>query len=492
MRSMSLAAAAEAVSGRLLGENRAFAEVSTDSRAIPPAALFIALRGERFDGHAFLEQAVAAGAIGLMIEEGALPQLPEFGRHLDCPRILVADCRLALGRLAQAWRQASPARLVAVTGSNGKTSLKEMLKAILGADGTQVLATQGNLNNDIGLPLTLLRLENEPLAVVEMGANHPGEIDYLSRLAMPEVAVLNNAGRAHLEGFGSLEGVARAKAEILNGLKEGGSFVYPADSHWAGLWQGLVAEHKTLGQTLDQTLGFGLSSSAQVRSPEPRAELLWSGQGFVSRFSIEAPQFMQGQPLDIELALPGEHNRQNALAAASAALLLGIPAGQIAKGLAELRPVPGRLNCQRLAGAWLVDDSYNANPDSMKAAIEVLASAKGRTTLVLGDMGELGPDALALHREVGARAREAGIQRLFVLGTLSKAMLEGFGGQNDASDDADARHCSDRAALVAALIRDWRPDEAILVKGSRASAMDLVVKALVLHWNQQKNQEGHP
>lgn len=508
MRSMSLAAAAEAVSGRLLGENRAFAEVSTDSRAIPPAALFIALRGERFDGHAFLEQAVAAGAIGLMIEEGALSQLPEFDGYLNCPRILVADCRLALGRLAQAWRQASPARLVAVTGSNGKTSLKEMLKAILGADGTQVLATQGNLNNDIGLPLTLLRLENEPLAVVEMGANHPGEIDYLSRLAMPDVAVLNNAGRAHLEGFGSLEGVARAKAEILNGLKPGGGFVYPADSPWASLWQGLIAEQgglsQTRGQTLGQTLGFGLSSAAQVRSPEPRAELVWGEEGFASCFSIEAPGLMpgfnQGQPLAIHLALPGEHNRQNALAAAAAALLLEIPPEQIARGLAGLRPVPGRLNCQRLAGAWLVDDSYNANPDSMRAAIEVLASAPApaRTTLVLGDMGELGPDALALHREVGARAREAGIQRLFVTGALSRATLEGFEGQDAAShvashvasDDVEARHFSNHEALAEALVQTWQPGEAILVKGSRAAAMDLVVKALALRWNQPQNPQG--
>lgn len=465
MRSMSLAAAAQAVSGQLVGQNIEFAQVSTDSRQMPAGALFVALRGERFDAHEFLEQALAAGAGALMVERQA---------ELDIPQILVADCRLALGQLARAWRQASPARVLALTGSNGKTSLKEMLKAILSADGTDVLATQGNLNNDIGVPLTLLRLENEPLAVVEMGANHPGEIAYLSQLALPEIALLSNAGRAHLEGFGSLEGVARAKAEILQGLKAGGHFVYHADSPWAVLWKELAEGY--------QTLSFGLSGKAQVRSPEAGIDMAWTWQGFASRFSIEAPGLLQ-QPVAIQLALPGEHNRHNALAAAAAALVLGIPGAQIAKGLGQLQPVPGRLQCQRLADAWLVDDSYNANPDSLSAAIRVLATAPGRTTLVLGDMGELGPEALELHRAVGIEARDVGIDRLFGLGRLSAVAVEAFG--------AGAGHFVERDALVQALIEDWQADEAILVKGSRSAAMDLVVRALHQYWIHNYRQGNH-
>lgn len=466
MRSMSLVAVAEAVSGQLIGRDTEIAEISTDSRKMPEAALFVALRGERFDAHDFLDQAKNAGAAALMVECQV---------DLGLPQILVPDCRLALGQLARAWRQASPAKVLALTGSNGKTSLKEMLKAILSADGTDVLATQGNLNNDIGVPLTLLRLENEPLAVVEMGANHPGEISYLTQLVLPEVAILNNAGRAHLEGFGSLEGVARAKAEILHGLKAGGHFIYPAESPWAGLWQQLAQDCKTLT--------FGFSDQAQVRSPESSIDMAWTDAGFVSRFSIKAPGLVS-KPISIELTLAGEHNRHNALAAAAAALVLGISGAQISQGLGQLQPVPGRLHCQKLAGAWLVDDSYNANPDSFSAAIRVLATAPGRTTLVLGDMGELGPDAAHLHEAVGAEAKAAAIQRLYGLGKMAAAAVEAFG--------SGAEHFTERDALVQALIKGWQAGEAILIKGSRSAAMDLVVKALEQHGTTKRQEGSHP
>jgi UDP-N-acetylmuramoyl-tripeptide--D-alanyl-D-alanine ligase len=356
------------------------------------------------------------------------------------------------------WRRASDARLVAVTGSNGKTTVKELTAAVLAQTG-RVLATQGNLNNDIGLPLTLCRLVDEDYAVVELGANHPGEIDYLTRIARPDVAVLNNAGRAHLEGFGTLEGVARAKAEIIHGLAEGGVFVFNADDSFAGLWRELAGAARTLS--------FGIREPADIHSPQSAAELVWDSQGFTMRFEVQTP----AGDFEARLALAGEHNRMNALAASAAAIALGVSPAEIARGLAGVKPVAGRLcPLPGMAGARLIDDSYNANPDSVAAAIAVLAAAPGRRTLVLGDLAELGKGASGLHAELGERARAAGIDRLFACGEMSGAAVRGFG--------AGGRHFADQQSLIEALADSLGAEDSILIKGSRSARMDRVVLAL--------------
>jgi UDP-N-acetylmuramoyl-tripeptide--D-alanyl-D-alanine ligase len=449
MLSMSLQQAAEVTGGRLIGENLAFDSVSTDSRNLQGHPLFVALRGERFDAHAFLSQARDAGACALMLEQQA--------DNLDIPQLLVADTRQALGRLAAAWRQGSATRVVGLTGSNGKTTLKEMLAAILRQGDQPVLATRGNLNNDIGLPLTLLRLRDEPLAVVEMGANHKGEIDYLSRLARPDVAVLNNAGRAHLEGFGSLRGVATAKAEILNGLSPDGCFVYHADSEWAPLWRELAGERRTLG--------FGLSPQAQVRGIGAMSTE-WTSAGFSSHFEVQTPS----QRVPVMLQLAGEHNRLNALAAIATAHCLGVPVAAMQRGLAEIAPVKGRLSCLRSGGVNVVDDSYNANPDSIQAAIDVMRGAPGTGFLVLGDMAELGEAAVSLHAQMGQQAQAAGIAHLYTVGPLSAAASEAFG--------QGGAHFRDQTQLIDALRARIQPGDTLLIKGSRSAAMDRVVDAL--------------
>jgi UDP-N-acetylmuramoyl-tripeptide--D-alanyl-D-alanine ligase len=444
----SLGALAGPLGGQVVGGDAAFASVSTDSRHLAPGDLFVALVGPRHDGHAYVGQAVVHGAVAALV-----------GRDVDVamPRLLVPDTRLALGRLAALWRNAAKARVLAVTGSNGKTTVKEMLAAVLRQRGT-VLATEGNLNNDIGVPLTLTRLQDEDYAVVEMGANHAGEIRYLSEMATPDVAVLNNAGRAHLEGFGSLEGVARAKAEIALGLRAGGTFVYHADSQWVQLWQELAAGRRTLS--------FGLGADAEVRSPGSRTEV-WREDGFVSSFYIR----IGADAFEVGLHLGGEHNRLNALAAAAAAHCVGTTPAQIRDGLESVRPVAGRLCPRRRAdGLWVVDDTYNANPDSVAAAARVLAAAPGRRMLVLGDLAELGADSGRLHAEVGSLVRSAGIDLLWTVGAASGAASAAFG--------AGGRHFAAQAQLADALRESVGPGDYLLVKGSRSARMERIVDAL--------------
>ncbi len=433
----------------LHGADAEVAGVGSDSRTLEPGRLFVALRGPRFDGHDYLEAAAARGAAGALVDRRASDALP-------C--LQVEDTRLALGRLGTLWRLRSGARVAAVTGSNGKTTVKEMLAAIL-SRVDRTLATRGNLNNDIGLPLTLCRLQEERFAVVEMGANHPGEIGHLSRVARPDVAVLNNAGRAHLEGFGSVEGVARAKAEILEGLADDGVFVFNADDPHAGLWRRLAAGRRVLT--------FGVEAAADVRSPADSLELRWDEAGFRSRFEVRTP----AGAFSVSLALSGGHNRMNALAAIAAAHALEVPVEAMVEGLAALKPVAGRLNPRKgPRGVRVVDDSYNANPDSVRMAVEVLCQAPGRRLLVLGDLGELGPEAERLHRELGAFARERGIERLLTCGRLSRAAAQAFG--------RGAEHFDSREALVERLEGLLEQGDTVLVKGSRAAAMDEVVAAL--------------
>lgn len=448
MIAFTLSEMAQAIGARHLGADERFAAVSTDTRTLAEGDLFVALKGPSFDGHDYLSQALAQGAVAAVVER----EIP-----LDCPQLVVPDTRIALGDMAAQWRQKSSAQVIAVTGSNGKTTVKEMIAAILGRQG-RVLATRGNLNNDIGVPLTLMRLQGEAFAVVEMGANHPGEIGYLSKLTRPDVALLNNACRSHLEGFGSLEGVAKAKSEIVSGLTETGCFVFNADDNFAPFWSGVAAGRRRCT--------FGIQQPADVSSPGELA-LQWHAHGFSSRFTVVTPN----GSLEIELALAGEHNRMNALAAIAAALQVGASEQSIVEGLGLLRPIKGRLQPLRgRQGVWLIDDSYNANPDSVGAAIRVLAGAPGRRFLVLGELGELGPGTEEFYRELGRQAQVAGIDHLYAVGGAGVAAQQVTrGGGAFAS----------RESLLERLQQELRPGDRVLVKGSRAAGMEKVINALV-------------
>ncbi len=454
MSMFPLSRAAGWLDARQIGADVVIENVGSDTRSLRPGQLFVALTGPRFDGHDFAAEAEARGAAALLVSRELETRLPQ---------LLVPDTRLALGRLAAAWRTTLPGRVVAVTGSNGKTTTKEMIAAILAEDGS-VAATRGNLNNDIGLPLTLLAAREQDYLVLEMGANHPGEIAGLSAIARPDLVLITNAGRAHLEGFGSLEGVARAKGEVIGGLSPNGTFVLNADDPHAPLWQELAA-----GREL---LSFGRAAAADVRLDAVQQPLGLNGNGFRSRYLIHTPR----GPLDLQLSLAGEHNMLNALAAVAVAETLGVAHASIHSALAALQPVAGRMQPRPgHAGSVLIDDSYNANPESVGAALAVLAGLRGRRWLVLGDLGELGTDAPALHGEIGRRAKRAGLERLWTVGPLSQEAAAGFG--------TGGRHFSDRATLVADLHGALGKDDVVLVKGSRSAAMELVVEALVPEGN---------
>jgi UDP-N-acetylmuramoyl-tripeptide--D-alanyl-D-alanine ligase len=456
---MRLSEAAHAVGGELRGSDREFDAVRSDTRGLPPRALFVALKGERFDGHDFLDQAAAAGAAGALVQE------PEVGRRkseVALPQVIVKDTRLALGTLAAHWRSRFSIPLVAITGSNGKTTVKEMLAAIMRAvhdesrvtgHESRVLATTGNLNNDIGLPLTLLELNSRHrCAVVEMGMNHAGEIRYLGGLARPDVALVTNAGMAHREFFDSEEAIARAKGEIFESLPPRGTAVINADDRHAPLWRDLAAGRRIVE--------FGLEREATVTAR-------YALRFLDSEILVKTPA---GEAAAIVQA-PGEHNVRNALAASAAAHALAVPVARIAAGLSCFTGVKGRLQRKPAAGgATLIDDTYNANPDSARAAIAVLALAAGAKLFVLGDMGELGPGAAALHAGIGEAARAAGVDRLYTLGELSRLAAQAFG--------EGARHFMQVDDLAAALRAELTPQATVLVKGSRFMKMERVVDAL--------------
>jgi UDP-N-acetylmuramoyl-tripeptide--D-alanyl-D-alanine ligase len=444
----SLDEAVSRVGGSREGGDRRFTSVGTDSRADCSGQLFVALRGERFDGHAHIAAAREAGAVAAMVDH----PLP-----LDLPQWIVEDTRLGLGRLAGAWRDDFPGRVVAITGSNGKTTVKEMVAAVLGQVG-RVRATRGNLNNDIGMPLTLLSARDEDFLVLEMGANHHGEVGYMTDIARPDVALITNAGRAHLEGFGSVDGVARAKGEIARGLPADGVFVFAGDARYADLWRGLAAGRRALT--------FGLEGDADLWADRSAIHVEWTDAGFGTHVVARH----DGHEIPITLRLAGEHNARNALAAAATALALGIDPEAIRAGLATLTPVKGRLCPRRCGTAGVIDDTYNANPDSIAAAIQVLSGLSGRRWLILGDLAELGPEADGLHREIGDLARAAGIDRLFTVGALSASATTAFGD--------GARHFADQGDLVRALRAELSAGDRILVKGSRSARMERVVEAL--------------
>ncbi len=438
-----LSTAAHWLDAKQLGQDVTFNGVCTDSRNIEAGSLFIALRGPNHDGHLHVAAAAAAGAVAALVEH-----------PVDCviPQVIVADTRLALGQLAASWRKEMATPLLAVTGSNGKTTVKEMCAAILSQAGN-TLATRGNLNNDIGVPLTLLRLQKEhQYGVIEMGANHPGEIAYLTDLTRPQVAILNNAAAAHLEGFGSLEGVAQAKGEIFAGLAENGVAIINGDDPFAPMWRELTASK--------QVLGFGLEKPADVTAR-------WQGDLYGSRLEVTTPI----DEFRVDLALPGRHNVMNALAAIAAATALNIDSEQIIAGLESMKSVGGRLQArQGINSATVLDDSYNANPDSIRAGLQVLADCSGQRYLALGDMGELGAESAELHRMVGDVAREVGIDRLYATGSLSRGAAEAFG--------ENGHYFEQQQQLIEALLPEMKSDVTVLVKGSRSSRMERVVEAL--------------
>ena len=430
-----------------------FTSVGSDTRTLQRGALYVALRGTRFDGHDFVRNALENGASAAMVDSEFQAQVA--GIDAGTPLLVVDDTREALGGLAAAWRNHFDIPLIAVTGSNGKTTVKEMLALILAeaaGDAKAVLATQGNLNNDIGMPLMLLRLRaNHRFAVIEMGMNHLCEIEYLSRLARPTVALVNNAQSAHVGELGSIEKIAQAKGEIFSGLRPGGVAVINADDAFAPLWREL--------NTGREVIEFGLAHPAQVTG---RYQLLPAG----ARLDIKLP----GETISVNLQVPGLHNVRNALAASALALGVQITPSAIAQGLSAFQGVPGRLQSKAvLHGATLIDDSYNANPGSVCAAIEVLAQVPGEKILVLGDMGELGAEGARLHTEIGHYAREKGVDALFCLGDLSQHAAQAFG--------AGAWHFERIQELLADLESRLSPTVTVLVKGSRFMQMERVVKS---------------
>jgi UDP-N-acetylmuramoyl-tripeptide--D-alanyl-D-alanine ligase len=440
---MDLREVANAVNGSLHGEPVRFSGVTTDSRSVAAGDLFVALEGERFDGHAYLGEAQRRGAVAAMTSHAVAHALPQ---------VVVDDTRLALGRLAAHWRSRFAIPVAALTGSNGKTTVKEMLASILAAhtrDREAVLATRGNLNNDIGMPITLLELrEAHRYAVIEMGMNHEGEIDYLTRIAQPTVALVNNAQRAHVGMLGSLEAIARAKGEIYAGLSATGAAVINEDDAFAPYWKGLNRGRRVVT--------FGFSPDASVRG---RLE------GTTLHVQLPTGAF------DAQVQVAGEHNARNALAACAAAFALDVPLLAMRDGIAAFAGVPGRLQRRRAAaGCWVIDDSYNANPESMKAAIRVLAAQPGRRVMVMGDMGELGAEAPQMHAEVGAFARDAGIDLLLALGNDSRESVRAFG---DGARSFDAIE-----ALLAAARSEGARGATVLVKGSRFMQMERVADAL--------------
>lgn len=445
---MTFAAAADLTGGTLHGADGAFSGVQIDSRAVRPGELFVAIRGHRLDGHDFVAEAGDRGAAGALVS-----------RRVDAavPQVAVTDTTAALGRLALHWRRRFGIPVVGVTGSNGKTTVTAMVREILSVSG-RPLAPRESFNNQWGVPLTLLALSGDHThAVIEMGMNHPGEIDRLTGIAAPTVALVNNAAAAHLEGLGSVRRVAEAKGEIFRGLGPDGAAVLNRDDPHFGLWRRLAGERRALT--------FGLGNAADFRGLDVRL----AAEG--CRFSVRCP----AGDVEITLAVPGRHNVMNALAAMAACHAAGAGPEDLAAGLAAFTGIPGRLRrLDGAGGAALVDDSFNANPASIGAAIDYLSSRPGRRILVLGAMAELGPAAEAHHADVGDRARSGGVERLLVLNDGDNPDLEGY----RRGYGGTAELFADVPSLVASLEPEDRPGNTILVKGSKSSRMGRVVQAL--------------
>ncbi|HNV79618.1 MAG TPA: UDP-N-acetylmuramoyl-tripeptide--D-alanyl-D-alanine ligase [Thermomonas sp.] len=446
MTPRSLAFIAQATGGRLVGADRMVDAVATDTRALPGGdALFIALKGEQFDGHAHVQAAIDGGCVAALVARELA---------IDAPQVVVADTERALAAFAAAVQRERSTTVLAITGSNGKTSVKTLLLSILQQVGS-AYASPGNRNNEIGLPLAVLDAPDDArFAVYEMGAGKPGDIAYLTEIARPIVSLVNNIAPAHLERMGSLLGIAGTKGAIYDALPADGVAVVNADDDFAAYFIERVADRRVLR--------FGLDTAADVQARDIRLD----ADG--ARFVLAAP----GGDIAIALPMPGRHNVRNALAAAAMALAVGASLDQVRAGLEAVQPVAGRLVAHALrSGAVLVDDSYNANPGSLAAAIDTLANSVNEAWLVLGDMRELGADEIALHARAGQQAKAAGIARLFALGELSAHAVAAFGDGAQAFDSHDV--------LADALAAGLRPGVRVLVKGSRGSAMDRIVKALL-------------
>jgi len=462
----TLAHFAQLCGGKLKGADAPYTTVSTDTRTLGKGALFVALRGPNFDGNQFVGAALASGAVGAVVD-GEQPAA--------LSQIIVADTQTALERAGHGWREQFAIPVVGVAGSNGKTTAKEMTAAILNQMGN-CLATRGNLNNHIGVPLTLLRFEPEnKFAVVEIGANNPGEVAHLVRIARPTVGMITNAGAEHLEGFGSIEGVARAEGEMVEGLAPTATAVINADDEFVDLWRKL---------TKARVVTFGVRAKADFKADDVRMTIGSAPAGRSVGGSNEQPegfltQFKLVCPLgtaDVVLHMGGRHNVSNALAAAAAAAAAGAGLEHIVAGLGAMRAVAGRLQFKKaLSGAWIIDDSYNANPSSMRAGIETLTELDGAKWLVIGDMAELGEHAPAAHKEIGEFARAHGVERLYAIGALAKLAVESFG--------AGGMWFTDAQALSSALARDLAGAAAgvgvrLLIKGSRVNRLERVVDIL--------------
>lgn len=450
INSLRLTDAAIRFGGTLLNPDCEFDAVSIDSRHIADGDLFVALVGERLDGHQFLAD-VADRASGLVVSKA--------DTDLPLPQWVVEDTTVALGQLAQLQRDAFSGTVIAVTGSTGKTSVKELVKSILGGLGS-VHATKGNFNNHIGVPLTLLDMpQDSDFAVVEMGASAASEISYLCSIAKPQISLINNVQTAHLEGFGSVAGIAAAKGEIYSGLDAAGIAILNLDQSWEAEWMELIGDRECITFSVDD-------DCADISASD--IELLENG---CCRFTLHIFTDTSVESQVVNLAIPGRHSVSNALAAAACAVAAGASIEQIATGIEATESPARRLQIKALAqGGQIIDDSYNASPESVRAAIDVLASSSGRRVLVLGDMGELGTGAEQLHTELGVYALSAGIDQLYTLGNLSAKASEAFKGQ----------HFTDLESLKAPLFNEIeRRDLTLLVKGSRSSKMDLVVDMLV-------------
>ena len=469
--SLPLNDCASALQGILSHDDVVVSGVSIDTRTLQAGDLYVAIQGERFNGHDFVQAAQEAGASALMVHERVKADIPVFR---------VSDTQKALGQLARLWAQRFKVPTIAITGSNGKTTVKEIVATILRQLGP-VLATKGNLNNEIGVPLTLLGMRKEHLyAVIEMGANHAGEIARLVEIAEPDVALITNIGTAHLEGFGSVEGIAKAKSEIFSRLSADGYAVINADDAFADTMRAAAA-HCRIQE-------FGLASNAHVQGVP--------GAGLNIR--------TQGQTLSPRFQLSGDHNGMNALAAVAAVQCLDVRPVNIVRGLENVRAVPGRLEKKPgVQGALLIDDSYNANPDSTQSAVNVLTKYSGTRYLVLGDMAELGPDAEILHARIGAYARKQGVDGLWTIGPLASHAQKGFSsaaktvvslaggvsarkesaGQSDANGDPKQRatgaHFTDQESLIQDLRQYLTDGVTVLIKGSRSARMERVVKGLL-------------
>lgn len=458
---MSLADIVLATEGQLknkgvVDDSLVIDRVTTDSRDVRPGDLFIALRGEHFDGHKFIAQAQAKGAVACIADREVVDSLPT---------VCTTDTTLALGRLAASWRARFELPVVGITGSNGKTTVKQMLGAILSANGHAGVVTEGNLNNHIGVPLTLLRLsEASRYCVVEMGMNHLGEIDYLSRLVKPEVAVITNASAAHLHGVGDINAVASAKGEIFSGLSVDGTAILNQDDQFAQYWRGLV--------TSNPVLYFGLNVGADVT-----AEYRLAPQ------HTDLVLFTPSGRLSVTLPVPGLHNVYNAMAATAAAIALGVDGARIARGLETFESAPGRLRFTAAPnGARMIDDTYNANPASMFAAIDVLTEQPGRHVGVFGDMAELGEQGEQGHRDVLAYAHNKGVRHILTFGPQQR--------RAGLSLDIGVRAFEDIDQLVAACLASCEPGTTLLIKGSRSMRMERVVQALA-DANPNSNDSNH-